>query len=74
MAALPWYDCDMVDGTLESTGSPGFDEMNVLLAAASTREEKHAVLLKYMSEDRAEHSIGLIMGEYDGDVYDRPEA
>ena len=57
--------------TQQSTGSAGLDEMNALREAASTREEKHEVLLKYMSEDQAAHSIGLVMGEHTGDVCDR---
>ncbi len=60
--------------TSQSTGSTGLDEMNALLEAAPTREEKHAVLLRFMSEDQADHSIGLIMGEHEGDVHDRVRA
>ncbi len=59
--------------TQESTGNAVLDEMNALLEAAPTREEKHAVLLRYMSEDQAENSIGMVMGEHTGDVYDRDE-
>ena len=58
--------------TQESTGNAVLDEMNARLTQADSREDKLAVLREYMSEDQAEHSIGLVMGEHDGDVYPRP--
>ena len=60
-----------MDAVQQSTGCPVLDKINVELEAASTREDKRAVLLKYMSEDQAESSIGLVMGESNGDVLGR---
>lgn len=57
----------------ESTGSLGLDEMNRRLTDAPTREAKRAVLLDYCSEDQAEHTLGLVMGDHDGDVIERAQ-
>ena len=55
----------------ESTGSAVLDEINAKLEVAGTREQKLAILREYMSEDQAAYSIGLVMGEHDGDVVGR---
>ena len=56
-----------------STGSAGLDAINARLEAASTREERLAVLRGCMSEDQALHCIGLIEDEHQGDVIDRAQ-
>ena len=44
------------------------DEINRRLGDAITRSDKRAVLLDYMHEDEAEHTLGLIMGDRTSDV------